>query len=717
MTTFQKPVGILLCHRSLRLPQIVVIALSLVALSAIVLADGPIIRVARISLVEGEVSRQRASDNSKDWFDVEVNMPLDESDQLYSGADGRAEIQLSGRNLVRIDKNTNLRFTKFNTSVIQLALPIGTATFRIESLDRRQFNVVDARDRSQDDPVYFEVDTPTVAITFLREGNYRVNVRDDGTTEVIVRRGHAEVYNQELGTITVKQGRRIIVEGRDNFYQITRLEDKDSWDRWNDRRDDELFARVSSYNSRHVPGAIPGAYDLDTYGDWVESPDYGWVWAPRGVDAGWAPYRHGCWRWYPSYGWTWIAHEPWGWVPYHYGRWAYWGSRWCWVPSVTFGSGIGYGWNWSPHLVAFFGWGGGNYRRGYNDGYWAGFRDGRGWLGWCPLAPGEAYYDHRTIVRNTTINNNYPRSVESLRNYNAPGGVSGMESRRFIEGRAMVHNNALTAPPRGAQRTEATIPMVVRSDDIKPPQVTASRTAVVERSAGARKLEAPVVMRRSVTESNIQGNPSRTPSRSVDDNGSRAVRDGVVLPSRMGSAGDTSTSPPNRINDGQIQRSDRPTRYADYQPVERIDPPQRPPEKRSTNESRSRVERGDSSGSSNSSNSSNSSGERSMPSRSANRPMRSEPAPGYSEPPPQRPVERREPAPPPRENRRSEPPPSRESMPSRNADRPSSPPPPPPPPPSQPRESPPPRQVERPQSESSPSRTPERTMPSRKPES
>ncbi|MFN0085230.1 MAG: DUF6600 domain-containing protein, partial [Blastocatellia bacterium] len=300
------------------------------------------VRVARISLIEGEVSYQRANDSRKDWFDATLNLPLDESDQLYSGPGGRAEVQLSGRNLIRLSRDTNLRFTQFNTGTAQMALPIGTATFRIESLDKRQFHVVDANDPGINEPVYFEVDTPTVAITFVKEGDYRVDVRDDGTTEVIVRRGQAEVYNQEIGAIVVKKGRRAIIEGRDNFYQITRLEEKDSWDRWNDRRDDDMFSRVDSYRStRYVPASIPGVYDLDRYGDWVESPDYGWVWAPRGVAAGWAPYRAGYWRWYSAYGWTWISNEPWGWAPYHYGRWAYWGNRWCWAPSVNVGLGWG----------------------------------------------------------------------------------------------------------------------------------------------------------------------------------------------------------------------------------------------------------------------------------------------------------------------------------------------------------------------------------------
>lgn len=660
--------------------RIFLLSLLLSAMSVAALGDDPIIRVARISLIEGEVSYQRASDSRNDWYDASLNMPLDESDQLYSGPNGRVEIQLSGRNIVRIDRDTNLRFTQFNTSTIQMALPVGTATFRIDSLDRRQFHILDARDQNQNDPVYFEVDTPTVAIVFLNEGIYRVNVRDDGTTEVIVREGKAEVYNQEIGTVTVKKGRRMIVEGRDNYYQIVRLDDKDGWDRWNDGRDDELFARLDEYRStRYIPAALPGVYDLDLYGDWVQSPDYGWIWSPRAVPVGWAPYRQGYWRWYSAYGWTWVSYEVWGWVPYHYGRWAFWRSRWYWVPTASYGVGIGYGWNWSPHLVTFFGWGGGRYNRGYrdgfNDGYRAGLRDG--WLGWCPLAPGEPYHGRGPRAGSS-------RSITTHRNYNAPGGVSGMEGRRFDQGRVIVSNEVLTAPPREtAGRRVETNPILVTSDELKPTIPAPVRNTLVERGEVARRIETPVVVRRA-------GMPGRT---TEDSQPSRTVQDGVVVPSTSGRKTET------RISDGVIQRSDRPRRESEYRTVERTAPPDwtTPRPNRETVERPTR--------------------ESNSPGRTVETPTRPE-MPSRSEPPrrvdmPSRPsVERQEPPreirrETPRETRRPDPPPARSPMPSRPAEKPSSPPPA--------------RQAEKPAAPargSSPERKPERpAMPERKPDS
>ncbi len=653
----------------------------LVSFFTLAMGQEQIIRIARISLVEGEVSYQRAGDSNKDWSDATPNLPINERDQIYSGPSGRAEIQLSGRNLVRMDSNTNLRFTQFNTGTTQFALPVGTATFRVDSLDRRQFQIVDANDAGKDDPVYFEVDTPIVAITFLKEGSYRINVRDDGSTEVIVRRGQAEVYNQEIGTVAVKQGRRILIDGRDaNYFQIARLEDKDNWDRWNDRRDDELFARVSSSQSaRYVPVAVPGVYDLDSYGDWINTPDYGYVWYPRSVAVGWAPYRAGYWRHYSGWGWTWVSYEPWGWVPYHYGRWAYYGSRWCWVPRVNIGIGVGLGWNWSPHLVTFFGWGGGGYNRGYRDGY----RDARyDFYGWCPLGPRDRYYGNgsRTIVNNTTVINN----VNSLDNYNAPGGVSLMESRRFDSGRVAVNQGDLKlppTPPRGSAGGDRSVPTIVRNDEFKPTQAAPTRELKLERAELARRIEAPVTQRRPA--SSIERSTSPARNSAGDSIGARPTREGQLAPERSAPSRGSEISSPTRIQDGQIirtdGRTDRPSRSTEYQTVERVPAPTRE-ERRAPERGSPTREAGEAPRST------------SAPSRNADAPSRNETpsrteAPRRYEPPTRKEAPPRTEAPrryePPTRNeapprteapRRNDPPPVRETQPSRS-ERPSSPPP------------------------------------------
>jgi hypothetical protein len=587
-----------------RVRPITTAVLSLIALCSLALADDPIFRVARISLVEGEVSYQPGKDSgdtSKDWFDATLNLPLEENDQLYSGSDGRAEIQLSGRNVARISHDTNLRFTQFNSGAIQMALPIGSAYFRIDSLDKRKFDVVDANDPGINDPVYFEVDTPTVAVTFVKEGVYRINVRDDGSTEVIVRQGEAEVYNQEIGTVVVKKDRRAVVEGHDNLYRLTGLEDQDDWDRWNDARDNGLTPSLASSDSeQYIPEAIPGAYDLDNYGEWIDTEEYGRMWSPRGVDADWAPYRDGYWRWFPSYGWTWVSYEPWGWTPYHYGRWAYVRDRWCWAPFININIGRGFDWRWRPHHVAFFGWGGDynrGYRDGYYDGYWKGFRDGRyGWLGWCPLSPRDRHYGPR---------DNAPR-LEALGNFRARGGVSGMDARRFTGGRVAVSRALLNAPipPRGEitahSRGEKGIaaPAFVRNEDLRPLQrITPTRSDAVARGRFARRIEAPIIFRRTPGGVSIPGSRPNREGRNREDrnredrnredrNREERMRDGQRTSAPVRPEADPNPSEPARNPNG---RGERPGRLPDYKPAERVDaPPPRPRETRESGEPRER---------------------------------------------------------------------------------------------------------------------------------
>jgi hypothetical protein len=551
------------------IPSRLVLTVSLLlALLALVVADTPIIRMARISVVEGEVSYRRALQDDKAWYDASPNTPLGENDQVFTGQRGRAEIQLTGRNIVRLDGDTSFKISQFTTAVTQIGLPLGTATFRIESLDRRQFDIVDARDAGQDEPVFFEVNTPTVAVTLLKVGDYRINVREDGQTEVIVRNGEAEVYSQELGTIVIKKGRRIVIEGDgQGYYQMARLQDKDAFDRWNDRRDDELAYQADSLSARYVPRGIPGVYDLDRYGDWWHTDDYGYVWSPRTVAAGWSPYRVGAWRWYSDWGWTWISTEPWGWTPYHYGRWSYIRSRWCWIPR----GGFSLGFSWSPALVTWFGWGNG-YNRGYNNGYRDGYRDGRyDSLGWIPLGPGEHYYNpywrrgNTTIVNNTNIYGNgstvIQQRIDNYRNHNAPGGIIRMDGRRFDTHRVVVNSVDNTPIQQPIIRSAVT----ARGDTMRP--VFAPNTQPTVNPA-ADPTNRPVTQRSVVSRTTGRSGEVIAPNpegRGAVVNGAPSLRnadvpDRTARPERGNRASDANANPGDRNNRaGEFRRSDRNT--------------------------------------------------------------------------------------------------------------------------------------------------------------
>lgn len=100
-------------------------------------------------------------------------------------------------------------------------------------------------------------------------------------------------------------------------------------------------------------------YDqLSPYGEWIDYPNYGYVWVPNaGPD--FEPYAtSGYWA-NTNYGWTWVSDYPWGWAPFHYGRWDFVNRiGWIWIP----------GNEWGPA--------------------WVSWRRANGYYGWAPLRPG-----------------------------------------------------------------------------------------------------------------------------------------------------------------------------------------------------------------------------------------------------------------------------------------------------------------------------------------
>ena len=78
-----------------------------------------------------------------------------------------------------------------------------------------------------------------------------------------------------------------------------RREDFDDFDNWCNARDDR---EDRSQSARYVSRDVTGYDDLDDYGDWRSVPDYGYVWFPSRVDAGWAPYRYGHWAYIGAMG-------------------------------------------------------------------------------------------------------------------------------------------------------------------------------------------------------------------------------------------------------------------------------------------------------------------------------------------------------------------------------------------------------------------------------
>ena len=312
--------------------------------------------VARISILNGEVSVRRG--DSGDVVAAAINGPLMANDSLLTSSSSRAEVQLDASNLIRVGPNSEVRFTGLDMRGFQIQVAAGTVMYRVLRQGQAQS----------------EVDTPSVAVHPLGQGSYRISVREDGTSEITVRNGEAEIFSPH-GSERLAAGRTMYARGpaSDPEFQVVGAIASDNWDRWNLDRDQYLL-RSRSYE--HVSRDVPGVEDLDQNGRWTNDPNYGAVWQPTNVDPGWAPYQNGRWVWEDYYGWTWVSADPWGWAPYHYGRWFMGAGGWSWYPGPVFGHPY-----WAPAYVGFFGWGGG-----------IGVGFGFGGLGWVPLAPFEAFH-------------------------------------------------------------------------------------------------------------------------------------------------------------------------------------------------------------------------------------------------------------------------------------------------------------------------------------
>jgi hypothetical protein len=312
--------------------------------------------VARISLIHGEVSTQRG--DSGDWSAATMNQPVMGGDKISTGDNARAELQLDFANTFRVGANSKANIATLTNKDIQIQVSQGV------------FNYVVSKD-SEAEP---EIDTPNVSVhPAHHDGIFRVEVRPDGDTVIIVRKGEAQIATPQ-GSAEVHSGEMATVRGDANSaqYKLSDAPERDDWDRWNADRD-HLIQNAQSWS--HTNRYYTGTQDLDNNGKWEDVPDYGNVWVPNEPE-GWAPYRDGNWVYEPYYGWTWVGYEPWGWAPYHYGRWFSYGGGWAWWPGPVY---AGYNPFWAPAYVSFWGW-------GWGVGFgWGGF-------GWGPIGPCDFFH-------------------------------------------------------------------------------------------------------------------------------------------------------------------------------------------------------------------------------------------------------------------------------------------------------------------------------------
>jgi hypothetical protein len=415
----------------------------------------------RLSFINGNV--QALVKDSTDWTDAAVNLPLNEGDRLWVSDDGRAELQIEGGVYVRSSANTALDLLTINHDSAQVYLDQGHIY-----INNRRGGIKTV-----------QVDTPLSSLRSYDNSIMMIDVSDiDGTTEVSVLKGYVYAESR-AGATRVSAGKTLTIRSEASA-EVAPIGAPDEWERWNSDRDRQLTSWGES--SRYLPDELHEySSDFDQNGRWDYTSDYGYVWAPSAVPAGWAPYSYGSWVWIRG-SYVWIDYNHWGWAPCHYGRWVFIGSRgWYWVPPAV---GAAY---WGPGFVGWI----------VTPSY----------VAWVPLAPGEVYYGYGyygpgsvnvvnvniNTVHRSFVNARFSNSVTAVQRDTFGTGRHEpvkMKENPFLE--AGQHRGQIgIAPPK--MRPQQPIVLVPREDRDETRQQVPDRERLRTETPGAQSMTRPTV--------------------------------------------------------------------------------------------------------------------------------------------------------------------------------------------------------------------------------
>jgi FecR protein len=305
--------------------------------------DAPLRRSARLSYLQGSVSVEHA-DNAEGEA-AQLNMPLVQGLRLTTGNDGQAEIEFEDGSLVRMTPNSTLGLNNLSVDgsgdfQTQLALTRGMVYVELRAAPKYSYRIYAGGD----------------VVTPLENATVRINL-DETPAKVAVVTGSAQV--ERSPSVDGTGGYRVDVRAGESFaadvsdysrYYLTHEIVPDSWDSWNEERDQAAADQAANRTEVRDNFAGDQGYgwsDMDANGSWYDVPGQGQVWQPEvATDPDFDPYGYGSWVWSPGAGYVWASGYEWGWTPFRCGNWSYWG---------------GFGWGWMPGAnCGFGGWGFGN---------------------------------------------------------------------------------------------------------------------------------------------------------------------------------------------------------------------------------------------------------------------------------------------------------------------------------------------------------------------
>ncbi len=279
--------------------------------------DSAALNVARVSFVQGSV--QLLAGQGNDFQQAVMNMPVVDGSRLQTGGDGQAEVEFGDGSVARLTPNSALQFDHLAQDQVQLE--------QLGGLSYYEFNV------GQGHPGF---SVQFANLNMQPATNSIVRIGLDAGWDVAVMSGAINVQGQGIPGVNVSENQSI--RAGDNSgapYTVAQGINGDSWDNWNQDRDQAIAQEASQQTPVRDDAANPQSEnwnDLDADGNWYPVEGQGNVWVPAGVGSDWDPYGAGYWAYYPTFGYTWISSYPWGWLPYHSGSWNYYSFGWGWSP-------------------------------------------------------------------------------------------------------------------------------------------------------------------------------------------------------------------------------------------------------------------------------------------------------------------------------------------------------------------------------------------------
>ena len=495
------------------LPALAVLVVGTISLSSLAWAEDGAqgARAVRLSSVDGKV--QLSLNNQVMADQAVVNVPLFEGTQVVTADDGKAEIQFEDGSVARVSPNSSLTLKVLRgqgtSSQTELVLDGGLGYFELQSTE--QSGTIKVR--------FGESVVTASGFTVMR-----IDV-DNPPGTLAVFSGNAHLERGSAVVIDMHGGESVTLNASDvTGYNLAESIEPDSWDSWNQDRDQSLTAEAAAQTgaaTSYVNNNSPAWNDLDANGTWYDVPGQGNVWSPyEASSSGWDPYGNGNWIFNPGYGYIWASGYPWGFMPYQCGAWNYYNN---------------FGWGWAPGMGGcqpWWGYGGGG------GGYF-GPNIGMGFRGYHPPARPREPHGPRGPGG---ANGGRPFPVVGVVRNPSRGGGSGLPPRD--------RNTPIVIAGHTAQPIHP-LPQPVRPGFGRPGQGFGNRTAPIDSGAN-----------RGTNPGAISGGarPGRGPE-PVGGGGNGVVRPGYTphpgagggqypLPSGGPSSGSNYTPPINRPPSG-----------------------------------------------------------------------------------------------------------------------------------------------------------------------